>query len=259
MDRVGRRAYAFNQGSSNVTVIDVAGRAAAGTIPTDGAPARGALNRTGDRMYVVSPIVGLHAGALRPVARHREPDLRRVQRGVGPRRPAHRLRLREHGGHRAAPALRPAHAAAGGAGRAARAGHLARHRRRLRRAPLRRSPPARASPPWSSPAGRCCPCSRPATRPTAPPWSGSVAERRDGANARARSGAPAPSPCWRVAASAGRGARRRHRRHRRGELRERRRSPSPTPPAGPPPSTVEPACRSATGSPSTSSSTRSSS
>jgi YVTN family beta-propeller protein len=55
MDRVGRRAYAFNQGSSNVTVIDVAGRAAAGTIATDGSPARGALSRNGDRMYLVSP------------------------------------------------------------------------------------------------------------------------------------------------------------------------------------------------------------
>ena len=82
-------------------------------------------------------VVGLHAGAVGAVARQREPDLRRLQRGVGPRGPPDRLRLREHGGHRATPALRPAHPAAGGAGGAAGPGHLARHRRRLRRAALR--------------------------------------------------------------------------------------------------------------------------
>jgi YVTN family beta-propeller protein len=55
MDRSGKRGYAFNQGSSNVTVVDLATRAAAGTIPTEAPPARGAFSRSGDRMYLVVP------------------------------------------------------------------------------------------------------------------------------------------------------------------------------------------------------------
>jgi YVTN family beta-propeller protein len=55
MDRSGRRAYAFNQGSSNISVLDVGTGKVAATIVTDGSPARGAFSRAGDRLYVVSP------------------------------------------------------------------------------------------------------------------------------------------------------------------------------------------------------------
>lgn len=60
VDRSGRRAYAFNQGASTITVLDLTAndltaKGVAATIATEGAPARGAFNRAGDRLYVVSP------------------------------------------------------------------------------------------------------------------------------------------------------------------------------------------------------------
>jgi hypothetical protein len=55
VDPWGRRAYAANQGSSSLTVLDVGARSASGTTLTDGAVARAAMNRAGDRLYLVSP------------------------------------------------------------------------------------------------------------------------------------------------------------------------------------------------------------
>jgi hypothetical protein len=59
MDRQGRRAYAFNRGTANVTIIDTtdtSGRSVPRTVALEGEPARAALNRAGDRMYLAAPM-----------------------------------------------------------------------------------------------------------------------------------------------------------------------------------------------------------
>jgi len=53
VDRVGQRAYVFNSASGGITVIDINGRAVAGTIATDPGPFRGDFNRQGDRLFVI--------------------------------------------------------------------------------------------------------------------------------------------------------------------------------------------------------------
>jgi len=53
VDRLGRRAYAFNTRSDSISVIDVGRRTVVASVTTEAGPFRGAFNRAADRLYVI--------------------------------------------------------------------------------------------------------------------------------------------------------------------------------------------------------------
>jgi len=57
LDRARKRGYVFNRRSNSITVLDVANRSVAATVPTDPEPLRGDVSRDGTRLYVI------HAGS----------------------------------------------------------------------------------------------------------------------------------------------------------------------------------------------------
>ena len=260
MDRAGRRAYAFNQGSSNITILDVAGAGRGRHHPhrRGAGPGRPQPDRRPACTWS-RPIVGLHERAVRSRRLARVNQIyvgfNAVSVHVDPRTDYVYVCMGDAGQLQLFAPLTPL--PVGRVDLPGPATWLAiddAYDVLLCVIPSRQP----ASPPWTSRAGRCCrmlDAGRCALRRGR--GRGAPLRRRDAAGLRHSEGARASSPSWRALAAA-RGARRRHRRHRRGELHERHPHPHRRHRAVHHRSTRS-SSRSATGSPSTSSSTRSSS